>query len=343
MINLMNDYNSPAHPAVIKAIESALGTRYEGYGHDEETETAKRLIQDLIADSHASVHFMSSGTQTNLVAINAFLRPHEAVIAPSSAHINVHEAGAIEAVGHKILAAETHDGKIRPDQIQEIVSAHGNEHMVKPCLVYLSQTTEYGTVYTHEELLALRRVCDASGLLLYIDGARIGYALTSEKCDFTLQDIAGLADTFYIGGTKNGLLFGEALVIVNPLLQTDFLHLMKQAGALTAKGFLLGIQYRAILKDGLYFALAKHANKMASKLSDGLRELGYSFEVDTESNQVFPIVCDDHIESLKQHITFEIWNHLNDTVSSIRLVTTWETTETEIEQVLGIFSANEIV
>jgi threonine aldolase len=338
MINLMNDYNSPAHPSVIKALESAVGMRYEGYGHDEETMAAKQIILDLIADSNASVHFISGGTQANIVAIDAFLRPHEAIIAPFSAHINTREAGAIESIGHKILTIPTIDGKIRPDEVKDLLSIHMNEHMVKPRLVYISQTTEYGTVYTYDEMLALRQVCDESGLLLYIDGARIGYALTADKCDFTLQDITRFADAFCIGGTKNGLLFGEALVIVNSHLQTDFLHIMKQHGALLAKGFLLGIQFRTIFKDDLFFILAGHANKMATKLSDGLKAHGISFEVATESNLLFPIINVKDIEYFMQSVMFNTWNRIDNTHSSIRLITTWETTEAEIEQLIRILA-----
>jgi threonine aldolase len=336
MINLMNDYNSPAHPHILEHILKASENKYIGYGLDEESKDARATIRLLLNDNNAAIHFLIGGTQTNLVSLSAFLRPHEAVIAPASAHINTHETGAIEYSGHKILSFETPDGKATPQNVQSIFDLHIDEHMVKPRLLFVSQSTEYGTVYTKAEMIALKEVCLRNDMLLYVDGARLGYALTSDSCDLSIQDIHRIADAFYIGGTKNGLLFGEALVIRNPKLGQDFRYQMKQCGGLLAKGYLLGIQFQALLENGLYFTLAKHANSMAHKLAEGLRFQGYSFEVQTESNQVFPIIDNANLARLEQKILFNRWNRIASDQTSIRLITTWETKESDIDAVLKL-------
>jgi threonine aldolase len=336
MIHLMNDYNMAAHPLILEAIAATADNRYVGYGLDEETAQARETIRQLIGRPEAAVHLMPGGTPTNLTAIGAFLKPYEAAIAPVSAHINMHETGAIEATGHKILVFERGDGKARPEDISQIIAMHTDEHMVKPRLLFLSQTTECGTVYSKAELRQLRAVCDSHGLYLYIDGARLSYALTAEGNDLHLQDIAEIADAFYIGGTKNGLLFGEALVICNPALSADFRYHIKQRGGLLAKGFLLGIQFNTILKDELYLRLAKAANQRAAQLREGLARLGYAFEVDSPTNQIFPIVSATHADRLAESIFFERWHVLPDKRLSIRFVTTWATTEQEICAVLDI-------
>lgn len=335
-INLCNDYNSVAHERVLQALQVHLGERFEGYGTDQETAEAEALLLELIQCPEADVHFLAGGTQTNLIAISSFLRPHEAVISPSTAHIAVHEAGAIEATGHKVLVAESNDGKIRSDDVLQILKSHTDEHMVKPRLVYLSQTTELGGVYGLAELEDIRAVCDEHDLLLYIDGARLAYALGSEACDFDLPTIAKLADAFYFGGTKIGLLFGEALIITNPDLQHDARFLIKQRGGLVAKGFVLGIQFKVLLKDNLYLELATHANIMAAQLSAGLADRGYTFQIKTETNQVFPIVQKSALDALHSCIAFEEWSHLSPSQTSIRFVTTGETTEDDIHAVLEL-------
>ena len=334
MINLMNDYNSTAHPKVIEAIAAAEDRRYIGYGLDEETVSAVGMLRRLVGKPDADIHFLAGGTLTNLCALGAFLRPHEAVVSPASAHINVHETGAIEAVGHKILACRAKDGKADAAGVEAVIKEHSNEHMVKPKLLLVSQTTELGTVYTSSELSALREVCDEYGLYLYIDGARLGCAMESCACDMTLEDIAALADAFYIGGTKNGLLFGEALVICNPLLAADFRFIMKQHGGLLAKGFLAGIQFRAIFEDGLYFSLARRSNGMAARLSQGLREAGVGLMSETVSNQVFLYVGESALRRLNERVLFEVWSPAEEKGTPIRFVTSWQTTEEEIEAVL---------
>ena len=336
MINLMNDYNYTAHPRVIDALREAAENRYVGYGLDEECFAAAGSIRGLIGLPDADVFFLPSGTITNLTALAAFLRPHEAVIAPVSAHICMHETGAVEATGHKVVTVVSDDGKARPEVVRRAVLAHTDEHMVKPRLLYISQTTELGTVYGREEMRALRDVCDECGLFLFIDGARLGHALESPACDFTLPEIASFADIFYIGGTKNGLLFGEALVICDPALTSEFRYLIKQRGGLMSKGFLLGIQFRAILEDGLYFELARHANAMAALLSDKLAHAGVQLLADTVSNQVFLFVDDGTLRRLQEHVLFEVWAAKSERGTPIRFVTTWKTTLEEIEAVMEL-------
>ena len=334
---MLNDYNTTGHPRVLDAILNAAGRRFSGYGTDEETAEAAGLVRRLIACPDADVHFLPGGTQTNLTAISAFLRPHEAVISPASSHIYVHETGAIEAAGHKIVTFLTPDGKADAASVRALAEGHDNEHMVKPKLLFISQASELGTVYTRAEMAALHEVCDEHGLYLYIDGARIANALASSSCDFTFEYIAEVSDAFYIGGTKNGMLFGEALVIVNPLLKADFRYLMKQRGGLIAKGFLLGIQFRTLLEDGLYLELARHANSMAERLREGLRAAGISLFVNNDANQVFLFAPAALLSRLENRVLFEHWGPVDEAGTPIRFVTSWATTAAEVEEVLKLF------
>ena len=337
MINLMNDYNQTAHPRVLEAIQAATGRRFSGYGTDEETAFAAETVRKLIGRSDADIHFLAGGTLTNLTALGAFLRPHEAVISPESSHIYMHETGAIEAVGHKILSFHAKDGKADAESVRAIASSHSNEHMVKPKLLFISQATELGTVYSHADLAALRKVCDEYGLFLYVDGARLANALVSPSCDYTLEDLTGYADAFYIGGTKNGLLFGEALVILNPLLKEEFRYLIKQRGGLLAKGFLLGLQFRALFEDGLWLELARHANDMAERLRQGLIAAGVTLLIENDINQVFLYARPDMMPHLEKHVLFEQWGREEAAGIPIRFVTSWATTEEEVETVLKLF------
>ena len=337
-ISLLNDYNSVAHPSILEVLQTHLGEKFEGYSTDHQVEEAKAALLELFKNPKAEAHLIPAGTLTNLIACSAFLRPHEAVVAPFTAHVSMHETGAIEATGHKVFTQESKDGKLRPEDIVETIKFHTDEHMIKPRMAYISQTTEFGGVYTRKELEALREVCDENDMLLYIDGARLAYALSSDRCDFELPLIAELADAFYLGGTKNGLLFGEALIICNPDLQEDFRFIIKQRGGLLAKGFLLGIQFKALLEDDLYLKLAAAANVTAARLSLSLQSLGYRLEIPTESNQVFPIVNNDELLWLHDNIDFEQWHRLDAERISIRFVTTWETTEDDIQAVLDLMS-----
>ena len=346
-INLMNDYNTTCHPKVLEAIREVSDKRFVGYGLDAECERAADVVRQMIGNPDAFVQFMPGGTQTNLTAVSAFLRPHEAVIAPGSAHIYVHETGAIEATGHKVLTVPPINGKINAEDVRSVCEAHTDEHMVKPKLLYISQTTELGTVYTKAELTALRNVCDVYDLYFYIDGARLGYAIASELCDFQLNELAGLADAFYIGGTKNGLLFGEALVICNLSLASDFRFLVKQHGGLLSKGFLLGIQFLALFEDELYFDLARQSNAAAAKLTEGLKNKGLSFLTVTETNQVFPIVSEATLKRLEEKIHFEVWagagRVAGEKFTPIRFVTTWLTADEEIEAVLDLIKLKKTI
>jgi threonine aldolase len=337
-ISLRNDYSEGAHPRLLQALAVASAEINRGYGLDVHSERAAALIRDRLGRD-ADVHFLAGGTQTNLVALAAFLRPHEAVIAPASGHIATHETGAIEASGHKVLTVATPDGKLSPALILPCLGGHRGEHMVKPRLVYISNTTEWGTVYSAAELQALGEFCRHRGLLLYVDGARLASALATEGNDVDLALLASQTDAFYIGGTKNGALLGEALVIVNPMLRTDFRHVIKQRGAMLAKGMVVGAQFEALFEDGLYFVLATHANLMAARLREILQQAGVPLAVDSPSNQVFPVLSHAVVERLQQHVEFETWERRNDGTTVIRLMTSWATPESAIEAFAATFSA----
>ena len=268
---------------------------------------------------------VSGGTQSNLIVISAILKPYESVISANTGHIHVHEAGSIEATGHKINIIDTKDGKLTPQSLKLVLDEHTNEHMVKPRLVFISNSTEIGTVYKKKEMEELSLFCKANNLLLYLDGARLGSALCSGENDLTLSDLSKLTDVFYIGGTKNGALLGEAIVINNNNLKQDFRFHLKQKGALLAKGRVLGIQFIELFREDLFFVLAKHANSMSMKLSHAIKELGYNFLTESTSNQINPILPNEIIEKLNQKYAFYVWSKIDDKKSAIRLVTSWAT------------------
>lgn len=332
MYRFQNDYSFGAHPAVLAALAETSMEGNPGYGADPYCQRAADLIRDLCRCTRADVQFLIGGTQTNFTAIAAFLRPWEGVISAESGHINGHEAGAVEATGHKILTVPTGaDGKLTPARILPILEEHENPHVVKPRLVYLSDATERGTVYTKAELTALSQCCRQNGLLLFLDGARLGCALTSSANDLTLPDLAALTDAFYIGGTKNGALMGEALVLSNPALQPDFFRIKKQLGGVLAKGWLLGVQFEALLRDGLYFTIARHANTMAERLQAGLRSLGYPMLSESTTNQIFPIVPDSLLPVLDKLCTYEVWCKAQVPEHTVvRLVTCFATEERDV-------------
>lgn len=278
---------------------------------------------------------MVGGTITNLTAISAFLRPYEAAVAAKTGHICVHETGAIEATGHKVIHLETEDGKVRPEQVAAVCREHEDEHMVKPKLLYISDTTEIGTIYTKAELTALREVCDANNMYLYMDGARLASALTAEGNDLTLSDLPKIFDAFYIGGTKNAFLMGEALVIVNPALKENFRYMIKQKGGMFAKGRLIGLQFEEMFKDNLYFDIAAETNRFAKMLRDGIAAKGYSFYTDSPSNQVFPVFPKELVKKLEEKYFFYHWGEVDADHTAIRLVTSWVTTEEDINSFLS--------
>ena len=332
MYSFTNDYSEGAHPQILKAMMETNLIQNTGYSLDTHTSHAIALIRDEIKQPDADIHIIAGGTQTNLITISAALRPHQAVISAVTGHINVHETGAIEATGHKVLAMDTPDGKLTPALVMQALDFHTDEHMVQPKMVYISNSTEVGTQYTKTELEALSRLCRQKNLYLFMDGARMGAALTSPVNDLTLADIAALTDVFYIGGTKNGALFGEALVILRDELKPDFRFMIKQKGAMLAKGWLLGIQFEEMFQNRLFFDMASHANAMAGKLRTALTDLGYTFAYDSQTNQLFPVFSNERIEELAKEFTFNIDKKIDETHSCIRLVTSWATREEGVEE-----------
>ncbi len=325
-----DDYSEGAHPRILEALQRHNDGQADGYGLDYCCEEAVRLIKEKIDHNEAAVHFVSGGTQANLLVFGAILRPYESVIAAASAHIAVHETGSVEATGHKINLVDTEDGKLTPELIDQVLKIHKDEHKVKPRAVFISQTTENGTIYTRKELKAFYRYCQHENLWLYMDGARLAAALTSTVNDLTLQEIVRLTDVFYIGGTKNGALLGEAIVITHPDLQSNFRYIMKQKGALLAKGRTFGIQFMEMFRDGLYFELGQIANSRASELADGIRSAGYFFMTPPVSNQIFPIFPNKLIEHLQKKFGFHIWETLIEEQAVVRLVTSWATPKSAI-------------
>lgn len=327
-----DDYSEGCHPNILqKLIETNLIQTIEGnYGNDRFSQEAKSLIHQKIKYPNSAIHFVSGGTQANLIVISSILKPYEAVISAQSGHIHVHETGAIEATGHHIITIPTQNGKIYPNQIQETLDFYKDEHQVLPRIIYISNATELGTVYTKQELTALSEFCKSQNLYLFMDGARLATALTSENSDLTLEDVAQLTDVFYIGGTKNGALLGEAIVINNPMLQPNFRFAIKQRGGLLAKGRLLGIQFLELFQNDLFFELAHHANNQAIRLSKGIAAKGYEFAYPTESNQVFPILPKDLIQKLQQNYSFHIWDKYDEQHDVIRLVTSWATEDSAV-------------
>lgn len=327
MYSFKNDYSEGAHSRILNALVETNLEQTDGYGTDQYTERSVNLLKKKIDREEVDIHLLVGGTQVNLTAISAFLRPHQAAIGADTSHINCHETGAIEATGHKVITMKTNDGKLTPNLIQNVVDSHSDEHMVQPKLVYISNSTELGTLYTKAELIDLHDCCKRNKLLLYLDGARLGSALVAEENDLTLADIAKLVDAFYIGGTKNGALFGEALVICNDELKEDFRYFIKQKGGLLAKGRLLGIQFEELFKDDLYFELAKHANKMALMLKGAIVNEGYKFLTESFTNQQFPIFPNNLIEKLSEKYSFNIERVIDSNYTAIRLVTSWATKE----------------
>lgn len=327
MYSFKNDYSEGAHPRILEALINCNLQQSEGYGEDEFTEEAIKLIKEKIRRNDVDVHLLVGGTQTNLTAISAFLRPHEAVIAAKTGHVLVHETGAIESTGHKVISVDVEDGKLTEAHIEKVLEEHTDEHMVKPKLVYISNSTEIGTIYKKEELEELSQACKEHDLYFYLDGARLGSALCSKENNVEIHELAQLVDAFYIGGTKGGALMGEALVICKDSLKIDFRYHIKQKGALLAKGRLLGIQFEELFKDNLYFDLAGHANNMAEILKEGIEGLGYNFMINSPSNQIFPILPNKLIEKLEEKYLFIIWEKIDEKNSAIRLVTSWATDE----------------
>jgi threonine aldolase len=338
MIRFNCDYNEGAHPKVLEKLIQTNMEQTAGYGVDPYCIRAAELIKGKCGTRDADVHFLVGGTQTNLTVISAALRPHQGVIAASSGHINTHESGAIEATGHKVLALQSIDGKLTAGQIQAACDEHKSdesyEHIVQPKLVYISNPTEIGTIYSKAQLSEISETCKKNGLLLYMDGARLGYGLCAEDNDLDLPAIARLCDAFYIGGTKIGALFGEALVICNPDLQKDFRYIMKQKGGMLAKGRLLGLQFIALFEEDLYFHMSAHANKMAMLIKEAFSKKGNDFLINSTTNQQFPIVRNEVLDKLNENFQYSFWQKIDDNRSAVRFCTSWATEISAVEQLI---------
>ncbi len=332
MYSFKNDYSEGTHPSILEKLLETNLEQHEGYGLDTYSEQARELIRDLVQDPSAEIAFIPGGTATNLLAIKSFLRPHEAVLSAHSGHIATHEAGAIEGTGHKILEIPSTDGKITPTGIEERVLEHHFEHMVKPKMIYISNPTELGTVYTKEEILSLREICDKYKLHFYMDGARLGSALMAESANYDLKFIHEQVDAYFIGGTKNGALLGEALVLRNNDLSDEFRYLMKQRGQLLAKGRVIGIQFLTLMQNNLLFELADYANTMATRLRNAFSESGFGFLIENDSNQLFPILDNKTIDELLKDFEFYVWQKIDEDLSAIRLITSWATPERAIQE-----------
>ena len=336
MIYFHNDYSEGCHESIIKRLAQTNIEQTPGYGTDQYCAAAADRIRNLCEDLTLSVHFLVGGTQTNMTVIDAALRAHQGVVCAQTGHIHVHETGAIEATGHKVLPLPTQDGKITALQVQELVEAHRTsdamEHTVQPKMVYISNPTELGTIYSRDELTALSAYCHSNGLYLFLDGARLGYGLAAAGHDLTLPDLAKLCDVFYIGGTKQGALFGEAVVISNPVLAEDFRYMIKQHGGMLAKGRLLGLQFDTLLQDGLYFQLARQANEKADQLRVVFEQLGYPLYVPGTTNQIFVVMPDSILEELAKTFTFTQECRVDETHWAVRFCTSWATSQDNVEK-----------
>ena len=336
MYNFQNDYAEGAHPVILQKLLETNSTQQAGYGDDDYSIQAKELLRTQMANPDAAIFFLSGGTQTNLIAISSLLRGHEAVISAKSGHISTNETGAIEATGHKVITVETTDGKLTPTHIHTALQEYTRRpHVVKPAMVYISNVTEMGTIYSKAQLEQVSACCKENGLLLFMDGARLGHALTALTNDLTLQDISRLTDLFYIGGTKNGALIGEALVFNKSHLATDFLFIVKQRGAMLAKGRLLGIQFLELFKNDLYFTLARHANTMAGKIATAFAAKGYPFLSPPATNVLFPILPQSVITTLSKKYLFYTWKPIDETNAAVRIITSWATEEAKVDEFIA--------
>lgn len=339
MIHFNSDYTAGAHQEVMDALVRTNMEHTVGYGNDGYTAEARDMIREAVGAPDAEVMFLVGGTQTNATAIDGILRRHEGVLAAASGHIAVHESGAIEASGHKVLTLPEREGKVCSEDVErfikEFYADETYQHMVAPGMLYISQPTEFGTIYSLEELKALSEVCHRHNIPLYIDGARMAYGLKAEGADFTLRDIARLADVFYIGGTKCGTLFGEALVVTNRELLKNLFPLVKQHGALLAKGRLLGVQFGALFRDGLYERIGKEAVRLALRIREAFRKAGYKVVIESPTNQQFFQLPNDVIDRLRESISFDYWGPRGERESVVRFVTSWSTTEQDVEMLIA--------
>ena len=334
MIYFLSDYSQGAHPKVMEALERTNLEHSDGYGLDEHCARAAEMIRSLIGISECDVHMMVGGTPCNLTFIAAALRPFEAVIAARSGHAYFHETGGVEATGHRIIAMDGVNGKLTPELIDLAWEEYEDEHTPVPKMVYISQPTEAGSIYSKAEMEGISQKCRERGMILYVDGARLGAALTCEANDLSIRELAGLCDAFYIGGTKNGALFGEALVILDPAVNDHFRWMIKRQGALLAKGRLIGVQFEALLEGGtesIYFEMAARANRLAEKLRNGLGRMDIRFYSDSQTNQIFPVLPAEIVAELEKEFIFYRWAPEKEGMIPIRLVTAWGTEESDVD------------
>lgn len=339
MIYFNCDYNEGAHEKVMERLNMTNMEQTTGYGEDEYCEQARNVIRRLCNDDSLMVQFLVGGTQANMTVIAAALKSYQGVLSADTGHINVHETGAVESTGHKVIALPSIDGKITAKQVEDAYRSHVEsdsfEHEVQPKMVYISNPTELGTIYSKAELEALSGACRKNGLYLFMDGARLGYGLTSKENDLDLETIAQLCDVFYIGGTKVGALFGEAVVISNPALKEDFRYMIKQKGGMLAKGRLLGVQFQALLEDGLYFEISKHANELAEEIRCACINAGYPFLVENPTNQIFVILPDEKLACLQEDYSFCYQERVDETHSAVRICTSWATSRENVQKLVG--------
>jgi len=332
-----NDYSELAHPRIIEALRRYQDEQNDPYGLDYHSKNAEKKILEIFHSQKGKVFFIAGGTQTNVLFISSCLKHYEGVIACDSGHINVHETAALEGQGYKIITVKGKDGKLYPQDIERVIRYYDNEHMVKPRMVYISNSTEIGTIYSRQELIDLYEICKQNNLIFFIDGARLGSALTSKTNDVEPALMGEVCDAFYVGGTKNGLMLGEALVINNPILQENYRYHIKNKGAMLAKGYLVGIEFEEAFKDNLYFDIAKTTNEMADYLKDGFKKLGLE-TLESPTNQVFLITTKDKAHKLMDRYGCEKWEDLNEKMI-IRFVTSFLTKKEDIDELLSYISS----
>ena len=339
MIYFDSDYMVGAHPEVLEKLVETNGLHTVGYGRDEYTAEARRIMLDACGIEQGEVYFLEGGTRTNAVVIDRLLDHNDGVIAADTAHINVHEAGAIEATGHKVITLPNHDGKLKAEDISAYIDNfyrdETNHYMVRPAMVYISYPTELGTVYSRDELTAVSTVCRKAGIPLYVDGARLAYGLAADGADLGLKDIAQACDVFYVGGTKCGALFGEAVVTRRPELLPRFVSLIKLRGATLAKGRLLGVQFATLFSGGLYERIGAHAVSLAMKIKEGFKSHGYELYIDSPTNQQFFVLPNDKIEELRKVASFELWGPMGENETPVRFVTDWATTDDDVDALIA--------
>ena len=339
MVRFECDYTEGAHPKIMEALLKTNMEQTPGYGVDVYCKRARALINEKCKAPDADVHFLVGGTQANTTVIAAVLRPYQGALSAVSGHINAHETGAIEATGHKVITLASDDGKITAQQIEDYHSAHWadatHEHIVQPGMVYISNPTEFGTLYTKAELTEISKVCRRCNLPLFLDGARLGYGLVAPGNDLFLPDYAELCDVFYIGGTKVGSLFGEAVVITNPALKKDFRYMIKQRGGMFAKGRLLGVQFATLFEDDLYMEVSQNAIDLAMEIKNTMLKKGYKFLFESNTNQQFPILPNEKIEELSKKYTFAFWEKVDEHNSAVRFCTSWATKAENVKALLA--------